>query len=176
MRAIKKLEFGQNERNERLSNKRKEILSRMEASLRAKRESELRRRTERVTNPSYEPMEKDSDDESGSDPMDKNDNSEPLGRGVFPDLAQDYEGRDGSTISPSLIRRKTRLGTIGTSSSATIIQRLDEPSDDFFPPLGRRITSVSKSGNGSRENRSTEDSVFSFLSEWGKRDEHKIRW
>ena len=174
MRTIKKLEFGQNERNERLNNKRKEILIRME--LKAKKESELRGRTERVANHSYGPMEKDSEDESESDPTSQNNISEALVRGTFPNLAQDDESRDERTISPSMSKRKTRLGMISSSSTATRIERLDESNGDFLSPLGRRMTLVNKSGSSSRENRSTEDSTFAFLSDWGKRDKQKIRW
>ncbi|KAL3788503.1 hypothetical protein HJC23_006541 [Cyclotella cryptica] len=176
MRAIKKLEFGQDERNERLRKKRKEILTRMEATLKAKRESELRRRAERVMNHTLESMEEDSADESDSDSVNQKNNSEPLGRRTFPYLAQDDESRGGSITSPISSRRKTRPSILGSSTKPSRSTRPDEPNDAILPPLGGRRVSVNKRGNDSRGKENTEDSAFSFFSDWGKRDKQTIRW
>ena len=159
MKTVKKLEFG-DKRNEKMYKKRTEILSRIEATTRARKESELRRRAERVMNHSMESMEDDSESDSES---------------VIPSAddgvnLQDDDSVAMNPLSPSSNRRKARTSMFG----APKMKRQDEPINKIsLPPL--RVTMTSRS-NESRGKENTDESAFSFLSDWSKKDKQKIRW
>jgi hypothetical protein len=157
MRTIKKLEFGQTERNERLGKKRAEILSRMEATQKARRDAELLRRAERVINHSLESMEEDSAEESESEVEHPRG---PLSKGFTLPQLPPLENAERSTISPLSNRRKNRSSVIGACST---------PKNTLLPSLlgGKRVTSVSK-WDDARGKENSDDSSFSFLSDWSK--------
>ena len=159
MKTVKRLEFGQDKRNEQLAKKRKEILSRIEATT---RESELRRRAERVMNHSLESIEDDSESDSES---------------IIPSVddggnLQDDDSVAMNPLSTSSNRRKgARMSMMyGTPKS----KRQEEPiNKTSLPPL--RVTMTSRS-NESRGKENADESAFSFLSDWSKKDKQKIRW
>ena len=182
-RGIKKLAFAQfDERTERLKTKRKEIISRVQTTEKARREAELRRRADRVMK--HHSVESDESDESDTESTN-----------LITALTQSRD--DKSIGSVSSYSKKLRLSM--AVSTATRPKRSDE-SNINLPPLNDRSCSSKRrtfhenivninnslsiprdvrtevSRGKEREDELVNDFTFSFLSEWGKKENRKIRW
>ena len=159
MRSCKKLDFGHDEKNERLSKKRREILLRMEATAKARKESELRQRAERVMNQQTSLESMEEDDESESE----------LTISRMPQLPSHDEEKAGMSPLTSSSNRRIgpRSSIMGGARSKTAL-----------PPISRRSTMRKSDDSSSKEN--TKDSAFSFLEEWNttskKDSKQNIRW
>lgn len=161
MRSIKKLEFGQDERQERLTKKRKEILARIEASNRAKKEAELRRRAERVMNhSSLDDSAEESDAESSI--VQNNTDKRSSRGGNLPQLPpQDQDDHTSIPLTASNRRKGVRSSILGG------IKREDTTKTTSLPPIRSKRSTMVKGTDGSKGKENTEDSAFAFLSEWG---------
>lgn len=158
MKSIKKIQIGFDGtcRTERLK-KRREILSRIEATNRARKESELLRRAERVMDDS---LDIDGDSESDSEIILSSSNSEQrsLRGNVLPQLPS----QDGSNV----------MSPLSTSSDRGKGVKAEQ--NDVLPQL-KRVT-MTKRDLTPKGKANSDDSAFSFLSDWSKKDKQKVRW
>lgn len=136
MRNVKKLEFGQEDRNAALKKKRKEILTKMEATIRMRKESELRRRAERMNhmNHSIESMDDDSDESDSEKLCNVEQRVDKGGYSLL--TSREDESVAMSPLSSTTNRRTARTSMIGTART-----RQDDSSiKTSLPLVGRRAT------------------------------------
>jgi len=172
MRSVKKFEFGQDERNGRLSKKRREILNKMEATARARKESELRRRAERVSlNHSLESIDDDSMEESDSESIDTEGykSADKRGYNNFSQIQMSSQQDDATS--------NRRKGARSSIRGAPRTKRLEDLNDKVaLPPIRRKSIICRRSDDSRGEDNKDDDSAFSFLSDWELKGAQKVRW